>query len=161
MDERNMLMISGAAQKVAAQEALACNVRTQRFGLALTQAEAAMLAHSHAGALKRSGRVEFGGGALQALILAFCDSPYLPREGYVETLCVLTEIFCVFKTDAEDEVDDAETVALMRRHYDECRGSLELLEDRMTAAARSVRFGDAPEDAEEAPEPMWEEEADE
>ncbi len=161
MDERGMLMISGAARKAAAQEALACNAGTERFGLVLTPEQAAMVAQARGEALRRAGRVEFDGGALQALIFAFCDSPYLPKEGYAETLCALSEIFCAFQTDAEDEADDAETLALMRRHFDECRGSMDLLEDRMAAAARSVRYGGMPEDAEEAPEPLWEEETDE
>jgi len=158
MDGR-MLIPAGLPERAAAQEALRCNEITARYGLALTQTEAAALAQTRGEALARSGRVEFGGEAVRALILAFCDSPYMSRDDYADTLGELTRIFYSFKTDALDEVDDAEAVALMRRYFDEWRGALDMVESRMEAAARNVRYGREPEDNGEAPEE--EEEADE
>jgi len=155
----NMLMSVRLPEKAAIQEALRCNEVTARYGLALTQAEAAELAQTRSEALMRSGRVEFGGEAMRALILAFCDSPYINKDDYAETLAELTRIFYNFKTDALDEVDDAEAMALMREIFDGWRGSLDVLEGRMEAAARNVRFGREPEDSGEAPDE--EEEVDE
>ena len=60
-----------------AETILACNEQTAAAGLTLTPAQAAALAQTRAESLRRTGRVEFGGGITQALIRAFCDSPYL------------------------------------------------------------------------------------
>lgn len=146
MDELRMLIPLGLPEKVAAQEALCCNEVISRYGLALTKAEATALAQTRSEALLRSGRVEFGSGATRALILGFCDSPYIGRDDFADTLSALTRIFYDFKTDALDEVDDAEAIVLMREVFDEWRGALDMVEDRMEAAARNVRFGREPED---------------
>ncbi len=140
MDER-MLIPLGLPEKAAAREIMDCNALTARYGLTLLPAEAAVLTKARGEALIQSGRVEFGGGAMRALITAFCDSPYIARAEYADTLCALARIFYGFKTDSLDEVDDAEAIAAMRKVFDEWRGSLEMVESRMEAYARNVRFG--------------------
>ena len=147
-----VLIPSGLPEKTVAQEMLHCNEITSRYGLALTPAEAKVLAQTHSAALVRSGRMEFGGGMMHMLILAFCDSPYIVRGDYADTIGALTRIFYSFKTNAFDEVDDAETIALMRRNFDEWRGALDRVEDRMENAARNVRCGRGPEDDGEEPD---------
>jgi hypothetical protein len=162
MDERRMLIPLGVPEKAAAQEILRCNDVTKRYGLALTQEEAAALARTRGEALIRAGRVEFGGGALQALITAFCDSPYLTKADYAETLAELTQIFYDFKTESLDEVDDAEAIAMMRQVFDAWRGAVDMVESRMEAFARNVRYGREPEDdGEDGEEDTGEDEIDE
>jgi hypothetical protein len=146
MKERGMRIPLGLPEKAAMQEVLCCNEVTARFGLMLTQAEAAALAETRRDALVKSGRVEFGGGAMQSLILAFCDTPYIVRDMWADTLSELARIFYDFKTGSIDEVDDAEATALMRRAFDEWRGALGMVESAMETAARNVRYGRAPED---------------
>ncbi len=141
MNGRQTLIPMGLPEKAAAREIMDCNAVTSRHGLALTQAEAAMLSAARCKALIQSGRTEFGGGAMRALITAFCDSPYIVRVQYADTLCELARIFYDFKTDSLDEVDDAEAFAAMRTVFDEWRGSLDMVESRMEAYARNVRFG--------------------
>lgn len=152
MDER-MLIPLGLPEKAATREIMDCNTLTARFGLALTQPEAAALTKARGEALIQSGRVEFGGGAMRALITAFCDSLYIVRAEYADTLCELARIFYNFKTDSLDEVDDAEAIAAMRKVFDEWRGSLEMVESSMESYARNVRFGrdmqDGSEDADD------------
>ncbi len=162
MDGR-MLIPIGVPEKAAAQEIMNCNELTSRFGLVLTREEAAALAQTRGEALKRAGRVEFGGGAMQALITAFCDSPYITQAEYADTLCELARIFYDFKTDSMDEVDDAEAIAMMRKVFDEWRGSVEMVESRMEAFARNVRYGRDAEDSGEdnEDEDTEEDEADE
>ena len=156
-----MLIPLGLPEKVAMQEALCCNEVTARYGLVLKQAEAAALAETRRDALVKSGRVEFGGGVMQSLIMAFCDSPYIVRDTWADTLSELTCIFYDFKTNSLDEVDDAEAISLMRRAFDEWRGALEMVEKAMEAAARNVRFGRAPEDDGEDDEDTEEDETNE
>ena len=161
--DANMLILIGLPEKAAAQEIIDCNELSSRFGLVLTRDEAAVLAHTRGEALVRAGRVEFGGGAMQALINAFCDSPYISQADYAETLCELTRIFYDFKTDSLDEVDDAEAIEMMRKVFDEWRGSVDAVESRMEAAARNVRYGRDMEDSGEdsVNDDMEEDEADE
>lgn len=140
MDGR-MLIPIGVPEKAAAQEIMNCNEMTSRYGLVLTQVEALVLAQTRGEALKRAGRVEFGGGAMQALITAFCDSPYITQAEYPDTLCELARIFYDFKTDSLDEVDDAVAIVLMRKAFDEWCGSADMVESRMEALARNVRYG--------------------
>jgi hypothetical protein len=132
----------------AAARLLACNAVTARYGLRLTETDAAALATAHARALQSTGRVSFMGGALEALMLAFCDSPYLDQDSYADTMAELTLAFYAFKNEALDELDDAEAIALMKRLFDGpyCEGSLDrLTEELLPEAARRVRAGLPPE----------------
>ena len=72
--------------------------------------------------------MELGGGILEQLILTFCDSPYLTRDNYEETLHTLVDLFYHFKNETEDRVGDAALLTYMKRAFDgQCCGSLELL----------------------------------
>jgi hypothetical protein len=127
---------------------LACNAVTARYGLRLAGSDASMLVAAQNRALKSTGRVAFMSGALEALILAFCDSPYLDQDSYAETMTELTLAFYAFKNETLDELDDAEALALMKRLFDGayCEGSLDrLTEELLPEAARRVRAGLPPE----------------
>ena len=105
------------------------NEKTVEYGLRLTRTQALMLAEAHRESLERMGRVEFGGGTVGRLIDAFCDSPYMAREEYAETLCLLTELFYALKN--ETELGDDRLTALMRTVFDEKCGAVELMEDEI------------------------------
>ena len=66
-----------------------------RFGLTLSPAEKAMLRAARQEALRDAGRVEFGESALSHLVRAFCDSPWVERETWAETLAALREQYPV------------------------------------------------------------------
>ena len=107
---------------------LECNAATAAYGLQLTPAQAQALLDTRSGALRKTGRVELGGGILEQLILTFCDSPYLTRDNYEETLHTLVNLFYHFKNETEDRVGDTALLTYMKRAFDgQCRGSLELL----------------------------------
>lgn len=122
---------------------LACNEQTAPYGLTLTPQAAAALAETQALSLKRAGRIEFGGGIAQQLILAFCDSPYLDAQSYEQTLHELTEGFYEFKNDTCDVLSDTALLRVMRQAFDGvCRGSVEqLLGTVLPALARHIRAG--------------------
>ena len=138
--------------EAAALSLLSCNDVTGRYGLRLSETEAKALAETQNRALKSAGRVAFAGGALGELALAFCDSPYIQQDNYAETLAELIEAFYDFKSEALDEIDDAEAIALMKRMFDGeyCEGSLDRLrEELLPTAARRIREGLSPEPEEE------------
>ncbi|MHC1695350.1 MAG: DUF6323 family protein [Eubacteriales bacterium] len=112
----------------AAGEILSCNEHTAKYGLYLNEAQAVELAETRGHALRENGRVEFGGGLLNKIIMEFCDSPYIQQSEYSHTLCELTEIFYYYKTQTLEKIGDTELIKYMRDCFDnECRGSLDLL----------------------------------
>lgn len=116
------------AAENAKQEIRRCNEFSARFGLILNEEEIAELAQSRSDALKRSGRVEFGGGVLPKLIYAFCDSPYLEQENYAATLEELQEAFYYYKSEALDLYTDDELIEFMVSvFHGRAQGSVEYL----------------------------------
>lgn len=114
-----------------ARRLMACNAATERFGLSLTAAEAAELAESRGRVLRDTGRVEFSGGVLPRLAMAFCDSPWAEAETWAETLQALQELFYHLKNDTG--LSDDDLMAAMRRTYDgPAHGSTALLADRLS-----------------------------
>lgn len=120
-----------------------CNERSGRYGLSLTEEDAAALIVSRNATLKTARRVEFGDGILPKLIDMFCDSQYIQSEEYLETLCALTEVFYQFKNESEDQVTDDELLTFMKEQFEEvCFGSVEYLaETCLERFTRAVRAG--------------------
>lgn len=101
---------------------------SQRCSLPLSVREAGMLLEAHADALRSTGRIEIEGGALEALIKAFSSSPFLDGA---ETLCELTALFFHLKNAVDDRIPDDLLLRRMAECFDECRGSVQLLADRL------------------------------
>lgn len=138
-----MIPASSIIQKQAVTEIEKCNHFTARFGLILSHLDAVELVETRNLALKSSGRIEFGGGIIEKIIKKFCDSPYISRHNYVETLHDLTETFYFYKNETLDLISDDDLIQFMKSCYDgKCHGSLELLSGRELAnMARSLRSG--------------------
>ena len=150
------LMTNKAMGMLAEKEILSCNEATARYGLALSATQAQELVVTRSQALESNGRIEFGGGIIQKLIMEFCDSPFLSQYNYASTLNDLVETFYYFKNETLDEIEDDELLQLMKEYFDHhCQGCIELLQNReLEALARHVRFGgledqDMEEDEEE------------
>lgn len=145
--EFGLSLFSQESMDLQAQlQVLRCNEFTQRYGLVLTQAQARELVATRAQSLRAAGRVEFGGGVIEKLIAAFCDSPYLSMHNYAETIHALLETFYYYKSESEDALTDAQLLAEMRHYFDgNCQGCIELLESReLELLARNIRFGNRP-----------------
>ena len=118
------------------------NALTARYGLTLSEQDIATLMEKRVTALSETGRVEFGKGILEKLVFAFCDSPYLFQDTYMETLLALQDAFYYFKNESLDALTDDELIAFMKEQFDgECEGSVEyltgtLLED----LCRDIRY---------------------
>ena len=138
-----MLILSVTINKLAIIEIIKCNEITSHYGLTLSEVEAQELVETRAEALNSSGRIEFAGGIINKMIKKFCDSPYLSQFNYATTLNDLIETFYYFKNETLDEISDDELILLMKKYFDEnCRGSIELLQNReLEFLARNIRYG--------------------
>ena len=140
MDKEIFEMIQ-MADKKEIQKVYECNAYTKRFGLQLSLQDTTLLLEERREKLKEEERVEFGGGILDKLIFAFCDSPYIYQENYVNSIGRLQEIFYLYKNESMDELTDDELIEFMQKSFNgECQGSCEYLEDTMLEKlARMVR----------------------
>lgn len=143
MEKNKTLGISHMQLAQTVSELQNCNGMTERFGLMLTEQQIQTVAQKRVEALCDTGRVEFGRGIIKDLIFAFCDSPYITRENYFETLLSLIDSFYYFKNESEDQIPDEELIAFMKRKFDTvCQGSLEYLEGTtLEELCRNTRYG--------------------
>lgn len=133
------------------QELLDCNKFSGQFGLTLKESEIQELAECRQKCLKDTGRIEFGGGILTKLIYAFCDSPFLDQEDYVETLTELQEAFYYFKGEAQERFSDDELIDFMAAVFNgRAQGSAEYLIG--TSLEALCRYANNPYDAQNADE---------
>ena len=141
MGEEQWFLVNNRSNQVAILKA--ANEYTAKFGLVLSDEETSLLLNERRDVLKKEQRVEFGEGILSKLIFAFCDSPYIHQDNYVETLGRLQEIFYFYKNESLDEYTDDELVDAMKELFDgPCQGSLDYLEDTgLQRLAKRARYG--------------------
>lgn len=120
-----------------------CNDFTAQYGLSLTSPQALELVQTWSQALKENGRIEFGSGIIEKIITEFCDSPFLTKYNYAETLHELVETFYYYKNETLDILSDDELISYMHLKFDTVsKGSLTLLtEKELVKMATNVRFG--------------------
>ena len=112
------------------KELYACNTVTEAYGLSLSEEQALRLVQQEQESLKEAGRISFGSGILPKLAFAFCDSPFLQRDEYADTLDALQEDFYAFKNESEDLLSDDELVEAMASVFNGvAQGSLEMMEE--------------------------------
>lgn len=160
MDFGLIPLTSGLIQRQAVNEIMKCNTFTGNYGLVLTAAQAQELVETRSHALSKNGRIEFGGGVIDRIIHAFCDSPYIDKRSYTQTLHDLIEMFYYYKNETMDLIGDDELIKYMKTAFDGvCKGSLALLAGReLDRLARNLRFG---YDACHVEEPVSDDEGDE
>lgn len=139
-DIKWLTQMNTSLQKQAIQKT---NEYTRKFGLSLTEEDTRILLSERKYALSEQERVEFGEGILPRLIFAFCDSPYIYQDNYVESIGRLQEIFYLYKNETLDEVSDDELIEAMKQMFEGvCQGSLDFLEETcLERLGRSIRYG--------------------
>jgi len=143
MDNNFMLIPTALMNNLAVVEITNCNQLTLRYGLMLSKEQAQDLIVTRSESLSSNGRIEFGGGIINKLILEFCDSPFISQYNYGDTLNELIETFYYFKNETLDEISDDDLILLMKEYFDKnCKGSIELLQNReLEALAHNIRYG--------------------
>ena len=124
----NEMQIRRMQISAAKEEIRCCNDLNRLYGLTLTEADITELVELRAEALRRTGRVEFGGGILPKLIRACCKSPYIDPAHYAETLGELQEVFYYFKNESNDLFSDDDLIEFMERVFNnQAHGAAEVL----------------------------------
>lgn len=117
----------------------------ERFGLRLSPEAYERLGEERRRALRETRRLELGEGILPALMLAFCDSPYLSEANWEESLWELQSLFYQFKNETGDALPDAELITAMERVFHAKGGSLTALAmtepEALLRAAGEARHG--------------------
>lgn len=132
-----MLFQSPSMTKKTIESIVAQNDISRNFGLELTEQQAKGLVECRNAALRDTGRIETSGEVITRLIYAFCDSPYVAKDTYEQTLRELLELFYVFKNETEDKMSDEDLIDFMKTSFDgDCFGSIELLAGRDFLALR-------------------------
>jgi len=142
MNEQFMLLPMAILNRQAAVSLHSCNDFTGKYGLLLSEPDIQQLLENRKQVLEKNGRVEFGGGVMQKIIMEFVDSPFLYQANYTETLIELQECFYYFKNETLELVPDDELIKFMKKYFDEvCQGSVEFLQSTMLESySRDVRY---------------------
>jgi hypothetical protein len=145
--EFNLAALSSLiVQKQAINEVIKCNDFTEEYGLVLTYEQAAELVEARFESLSANGRIELGGGVIDKIIKEFCDSPYVTRYNYAETMQELLKLFYFYKNETLDLLSDDELIKFMKNSFNHsCSGSIELLAEReLDKMANNLRYGYSP-----------------
>ena len=121
------------------------NARTEKYGLALSEKDVDIIIKHKSKSLRNNGRVEFGAGIITKMISAFCDSPYISQDDYVETINDLIEIFYYYKNETMDKISDDALIDFMKKCFDnKCQGNIELLRYKyLGKVAQNIKYGKA------------------
>ena len=138
-----MLFDNFLIEKQAVSEVMLCNKITEQYSLVLSEEQALELIETRSYSLKNVGRIEFGGGIIEKIILVFADTPYVSQYRYAEFLNELVEIFYYFKNETLDLMSDDDLITYMKKYFDGvCQGSLDQLKYReLERMAKNVRLG--------------------
>lgn len=139
----SLLRSSALDDAKTAENLLALNQETSKYGLELSREDALALAETRRIALQASGRVEFGAPVLEKIILAFSRSRYLYQYDYAPALHELLEAFFLLKNETEDRFSDDDLIDFLFDCFEyRYRGSLEMfLGPELEQLRRFLLFG--------------------
>jgi len=125
----------------AARELESVNTSIQRHGLSLSREDIQALVIGRVEALAMTDRVEFGGGVVKDLVLAFASSSFVSQASFVETILDLQDLFYEVKNESLEQIPDEDLIKKMRSLFDEfANGDLEYLaEALLDGLGRTVR----------------------
>lgn len=143
MDEHYLVVVANMQKAQTIAELRECNDLTLPYGLFLSEQQIQTLAQRRFAALKDTGRVEFGQGILKKLVAQFCDSPYLTKKNYEDTILELQDSFYYFKNESMDLISDDELIEYMKKVFDgKAQGSLDYLNGiSLEDLCRTARYG--------------------
>ncbi|GKU24150.1 DUF6323 family protein [Clostridium folliculivorans] len=143
MEKSLMFMKNSILTKQTLSEIQQINEETLEYGLKLSENDIKAILETRNNALSSNGRVEFGGGLVKKIITAFCDSPFIHQQNYVESITDLVDAFYYFKNETLEEISDDDLIEFMKECFnDKCQGDLDLLRYRyLYQLVHNVRYG--------------------
>lgn len=133
---------SSLMERQATDKILACNEEIGKYGLALTEQQVLELVQTRTNALKENKRIELNGGIIDKLVLAFCNSPYIDKDTYEDTLHELIGLFYDLKNNTWDTISDDDVIEFMKNAFNNrCHGSLELLSGEALRLSEHIHCG--------------------
>ena len=128
MDKIMQLQVVKKEEEI--NQIMKCNELSIQYGLTLTPQDVEGLLEMQHKVLQDVGRVEFHSTILQQIIYEFCDSLFIHKYNYVETINQLLEIFYYYRDATEDYLTDEEIIHYMKIAFDGCcQGSLYYLSE--------------------------------
>ena len=135
-------MNSSIMEQQATEQILACNEEIGKYGLTLTEQQALALVQTRTDALKNNKRIELNGGIVDKLVLAFCNSPYVEKDTFEDTLHELIHLFYDLKNNTWDTISDDELIRFMKNAFNNrCHGTLELLSGEALRLSEHIHCG--------------------
>lgn len=105
-----------------------CNEFLHKYNLDLSQKDVEGIIEKRKESLKQFGRIEFDNWVVEKIIKEFCDSQYISKENFINTIYELIDIFYFYKNETNDLVSDDELIKFMKKYYDNfAHGDLEYL----------------------------------
>ncbi|GFP76581.1 DUF6323 family protein [Clostridium fungisolvens] len=143
MEKNLMFMRNSILTNQTLSEIQQINEETLEYGLKLSENDIKAILETRNTALSSNGRVEFGGGLIKKIITAFCDSPFIHKHNYVETITDLVDAFYYFKNETLEEISDDDLIEFMKECFNEkCQGDLDLLRYRyLYQLVHNVKYG--------------------
>ena len=105
-----------------------CNEFLHKYNLDLSQKDIEGIIEKRKESLKQFGRIEFDNWIVEKIIKEFCDSPYISKENFINTIYELIDIFYFYKNETNDLVSDDELIKFMKKYFDNsAHGDLDYL----------------------------------
>lgn len=118
--------------RAATRELESCNQVIGRHGLSLSAQDIQVLVEGRVESLHMAERIEFGGGVVKELVLAFAGSSHVSQATFVETVLELQTLFYEFKNESLEQIPDDDLIVKMRSLFDEvANGDLGYLEEAL------------------------------
>ncbi|MEG0548039.1 MAG: DUF6323 family protein [Coprobacillus sp.] len=113
----------------AVNKVMVCNNISSRYGMILKQEDVLRIIETQELSLVEQERIEFGGTIIEQLIYAFCDSQFISKYEYAESMIKFVEIFYHYREELDEFLSDEEIIEYMQRSFNgPCQGSMDWLE---------------------------------
>lgn len=123
-------------------EIMSLSETAQNYNLTITKEKAIYIVNSLNGALKDSGRIEFGESAAIKITKKLCSSPYVHNSDFEKVIGQFLELFFLTKNDIENALTDDELIGFMVKSFNgKCEGSIIKLTDKLQELTRKVNSG--------------------
>ena len=108
-----------------------CNEITSNYGIILSEDDAKQLTTIQQNTLQEVGLIEFDSHIIEYIIITFCDSSFINKYDYLDTISRLVEIFYYYRQEVNELISDEDIIKYLYLAYEGItQGSLDYLGDQ-------------------------------